>query len=198
MAIRKIARMGHPVLRQPTALVVDPTAPEVARLIADMFETMVDAEGVGIAAPQVYESVKIVMLYTPEDAARPDDLRDKDLAILINPVVTVLGESLEEGWEGCLSVPGLRGAVARPAHIGYRALGPDGQKIEREARGFHARVVQHECDHLAGVLYPMQMNDMAKLVFTSEWKHFAAAEGLDETEGLGDGEADPENDQEKE
>jgi len=193
MAIRKIARMGHPVLRQPTALVVDPTAPEIARLIADMFATMVDAEGVGIAAPQVYESMKIVMFYTPEDAAaRPDDLRDKDLAILINPVVTVLGESREAGWEGCLSVPGLRGRVARPAHIGYRALGPDGRAVEREARGFHARVVQHECDHLDGILYPMQMDDMTKLVFTSEWKHFAAAEGLD------DGEADAENGQEQE
>jgi peptide deformylase len=192
MAIRKIARMGHPVLRRPTALVVDPTAPDVARLIADMVETMVDADGVGIAAPQVYEPLKIVMFYTPEDGARPDDLRDRDLAILINPVVTVLGDSREEGWEGCLSVPGLRGAVARPAHIGYRALAPDGRTIEREARGFHARVVQHECDHLDGVLYPMQMDDMAKLVFTSEWKHFAAAEGL------GDGEAGAEGDQEKE
>lgn len=183
MAIRKIARMGHPVLRHPAAAIADPTAPEVAALIADMLETMGDADGVGIAAPQVYESSRIVLFHAPDDdGERAADIRDRPVTILINPIVTVLDDEGEEGWEGCLSVPGLRGAVLRATHIGYRALAPSGQTIEREARRFHARVVQHECDHLDGVLYPMRMDDLSRLVFTSEWKHFVASEGIDEEE----------------
>jgi peptide deformylase len=179
--ILKIARMGHPVLAQIAAPVPDPRAPEIQRLINDMIETMMDANGAGLAAPQVHVPLRLVIFQAPEERADPGLSEEErfdhtaPLTVLINPEIMVLDEGTEGGWEGCLSVPGLRGWVERPAHIRYRGLGADGQMIERTARGFHARVVQHEVDHLDGRLYPGRMDDLSKLIFESEIRHFAQA-----------------------
>jgi peptide deformylase len=169
MALRKIARMGHPVLRAPAAAVDDPDAPFVRRLVRDMIETMEDAGGTGIAAPQIHEPFRIIIFrVAPEGVSELAGDLPMDLTALVNPVVEPLGEERALGWEGCLSVPGLRGAVARPLRIGYRGLTPEGKTIEREVAGFHARVVQHECDHLDGILYPQRMSDNRLLVFAEE------------------------------
>jgi peptide deformylase len=178
MAILKIARMGHPVLAAIAAPVRDPTAPEIKRLVADMIETMEDASGAGLAAPQVHVPLRIVIFQAP--AARAEaDLPEAEpfdqtapLTVLINPVIEVVDPATEGGWEGCLSVPGLRGWVERPCHIRYMGYNTDGQRILRNAKGFHARVVQHECDHIEGMLYPQRMHDLSKLVFESEIQHW--------------------------
>jgi len=176
MAILKIARMGHPVLATPAAPVSDPGAPEIRRLVNDMVETMVDANGAGLAAPQVHVPLRVVVFQAPGE--RSPGLSGEEafdhtapLTVLINPEIAVMDNTTEGGWEGCLSVPGLRGWVERPAHIRYRGFGLDGRMIERTARGFHARVVQHECDHLDGRLYPSRMTDLSRLVFESEIRH---------------------------
>ena len=181
MAILKIARMGHPVLATPARAVSDPKTPEIRRLINDMVETMIDANGAGLAAPQVHVPLRIVVFQAPEGRTDPG-LSEAErfdhtapLTVLINPEIQVLGTGLEGGWEGCLSVPGLRGWVERADHIRYRGLGINGEIIERAARGFHARVVQHECDHLEGRLYVSRMNDLSRLIFESEIRHFQAA-----------------------
>jgi len=167
MALLKIARMGHPVLRAASTVVDDPTAPWVGRLVEDMIETMEDAGGTGIAAPQVHEPHRVVVFRVPEVTEMPGDSA-QDLTVLINPVVELLGQERAFGWEGCLSVPGLRGVVPRHLHIRYRGFGLAGEIIEREVAGFHARVVQHECDHLDGILYPQRMTDQRLLVFLEE------------------------------
>jgi peptide deformylase len=169
MALLKIARMGNPVLRAPAAAVEDPTAPWVRRLVDDMIETMEDAGGTGLAAPQVHQPWRIVVFFVAGErlSGMPGDVA-QDLTVLINPVVELLGRDRALGWEGCLSVPGLRGVVPRHLRIRYRATGPDGETVEREAEGFHARVVQHECDHLDGILYPQRMTDHRLLVFLEE------------------------------
>ncbi|MBV9549809.1 MAG: peptide deformylase [Alphaproteobacteria bacterium] len=181
MAILKIARMGHPILATKAAQVSDPAAPEIRRLVNDMIETMADANGAGLAAPQVHVPLRVVVFQAPGE--RSNDLSGEEafdhtapLTVLINPEIAVMDPKPEGGWEGCLSVPGLRGWVERPAHIRYRGFGLDGKLIERTARGFHARVVQHECDHLDGRLYPSRMADLSKLVFESEIRHFQAAQ----------------------
>src|SRR3954447_18850672 len=169
MALLKIARMGHPVLRARAAEVDDPAAPWVRQLVEDMVETMEDAAGTGIAAPQVHMPHRIVVFRV--DGERSTDLpgdTEQDLTVLINPVIEPLGSERAFGWEGCLSVPGMRGVVPRPLRIRYRGLGLDGKPIEREAAGFHARVVQHECDHLDGILYPQRMTDLRLLFFLEE------------------------------
>ncbi|MSO65776.1 MAG: peptide deformylase [Alphaproteobacteria bacterium] len=172
MAILKIARMGHPVLQRVADPVPDPTAPEISRLVQDMIETMVDAEGLGLAAPQVHVPLRLVIFHVPP--ARADDDHDEmPLSVLINPEIEPLAAASGSGWEGCLSVPGLRGRVSRFAQIRYRGVDLKGEPIDRVAEGMHARVVQHECDHLDGVLYPMRMTDLRDLVFESEWKHIA-------------------------
>lgn len=181
MAIRKIARMGHPVLRRRAAEVADPLAPGIRALIRDMLETMLDAEGLGIAAPQVHDSRRVVMFFVPDEAAEgeppadagPGAAPEPELMVLINPTVEPLTEEREAGWEGCLSVPGLRGLVARPRAVRYRGVAPDGSAVDRTAEGLHARVVQHECDHLDGVLYPQRMDELSSLTFESEWRRFA-------------------------
>ncbi len=175
MAILKIARMGHPVLARPAEPVEDPSAPEVRRLVQDMLETMSDAEGTGLAAPQVHVSRRIVLFSVDagRDAREGGEGGGVPLTVLINPEIEPLGEELALGWEACLSVPGLAGEVPRFTAIRYRAQGLDGERFEREARGFHARVVQHECDHLDGLLYPQRMTDLSRLVFSSELKHLA-------------------------
>lgn len=181
MAILKIARMGHPVLAAPAEPVADPRDPEIRRLVNDMVETMVDANGAGLAAPQVHVPLRVVVFQAPEGRSDPG-LSEAErfdhtapLTVLINPEIQVLDPAPEGGWEGCLSVPGLRGWVERPAHIRYRGLDLDGKTIERVARGFHARVVQHECDHLDGRLYTSRIGDMSRLIFESEIRHFQAA-----------------------
>lgn len=173
MAILKIARMGHPVLRRRAEVVTDLHDPEVQRLIDDMHETMIDANGAGIAAPQVYVSRRVVMFRVPAERTTEDPQdQPMGLTVLINPVLEPIGEEKHLGWEGCLSVPGLRGEVPRYSRLRYSGLAPDGSRIEREATGFHATVVQHECDHLDGILYPQRMTDLTKLIFTSEWDAF--------------------------
>ena len=182
MAILKIARMGHPVLGTPARPVPDPRAPEIHRLVNDMVETMIDANGAGLAAPQVHVPLRVVVFQAPGERTDPGLSEDErfdhtaPLTVLINPEIAILNPEPEGGWEGCLSVPGLRGWVERPAHIRYRGLGLDGKLIDRVARGFHARVVQHECDHLDGRLYTSRMGDMSRLIFESEIRHFQAAQ----------------------
>jgi peptide deformylase len=182
MAILKIARMGHPVLARPADPVADPAAPEIRRLVADMLETMIDSDGAGLAAPQVHVPLRVVVFQAP--AERSDGLSDAELfdhtaplTVLINPQIETGGPEREGGWEGCLSVPGLRGFVERAVHIRYRGVDHEGHLIERTARGFHARVVQHECDHLDGILYPQRMNDLKQLIFESEARHWLKEEG---------------------
>ena len=178
MAILKIARMGHPVLATPAEQVADPKSPEIRRLVKDMVETMIDANGAGLAAPQVHVPLAVVVFQAPEGRADPGLTEAERFdhtapqTVLINPQIEVLSPETEGGWEGCLSVPGLRGWVERPAHIRYRGVGLDGETIERVARGFHARVVQHECDHLLGRLYTSRMTDLSRLIFESEVRHF--------------------------
>jgi len=168
MAILKIARMGHSVLVDRAVSIEDPTAERVQRLVGHMKETMADAQGIGLAAPQVYQSLRLIMFL---DAADREDAAERAPVVLINPEIEPLDDRLELGIEGCLSIPGLQGLVQRHARIGYRGLSPKGDVIEREAEGLHARVVQHEVDHLDGVLYPMRMTDLTKLGFDTEMAH---------------------------
>jgi peptide deformylase len=182
MAILKIARMGHPVLAGRAATVADPTAPEIRRLVADMIETMIDANGAGLAAPQVHMPLRIAVFQAPEERTEEgfDQAERYDhtapLTVLINPEIEIAGPEIEGGWEGCLSVPGLRGYVERPGHIRYRGVDHEGRSVQRTARGFHARVVQHEVDHLDGILYPQRMSDLTKLIFESEVRHWLRPE----------------------
>jgi peptide deformylase len=173
MAILKIARMGHPVLRVPAAPVDDPGDPAIRRLVADMIETLEDIGGAGLAAPQVHVGKRVVIFKVPAErlSGRDGDL-PAPLAVLVNPVVDPVGDAMEIGWEGCLSVPGLRGAVPRWARVRYRAQTPDGETIDRVVEGFHARVVQHECDHLDGILYPQRMTDHRLFSFVEEWQRY--------------------------
>jgi peptide deformylase len=173
MAILKIARMGHPVLREKASAVADPGAPDIRALVADMIETMHDAIGTGLAAPQVHVPKRVVV-FEVSDArltGRPLD-RPQDLTVLINPVIEPLTTEIELGWEGCLSVPGLKGAVPRFTRIRYRGVGLGGAPIDRTVEGFHARVVQHECDHLDGILYPQRMTDLRLLTYLEEGMRF--------------------------
>ena len=189
MAILKIARMGHPVLRRPAAAVADPEAPEVKALVSHMIETMDDADGTGIAAPQIYVSARLVVMRTPgeADGEDADDHQWSGLTILANPVIEPLGDEMEDGWEGCLSVPGLRGIVPRYKRIRYTGADPRGGVIDRTVDGFHARVVQHECDHLDGILYPERMTDMTKLIFESEFRHLREARVVGDLEDADEG-----------
>jgi len=173
MAILKIARMGHPVLRRRADEVKDPAAPEIRRLAEDMLETMRDAPGTGLAAPQVHVPLRVVIFEVAETRAQREKSEAVPLTVMVNPVIEPLGEARSLGWEGCLSVPGLAGMVPRLERIRYRFQTLEGETVEREAEGFHARVVQHECDHLDGVLYPQRMDDLSLLVFAEELKHGA-------------------------
>ncbi|WP_439817644.1 peptide deformylase [Zavarzinia sp. CC-PAN008] len=167
MTVRPILRMGHPILKRRADPVPDPTAPEIGLLLADMEETMRAARGRGIAAPQIGVPLQVVIFHAPPT---PDidrmDLSRQPLTVLINPRITVLDATAEDDWEGCLSVPGLKGLVPRHRRIRYEGFDHEGNTIVREAEGFHARVVQHECDHLDGTLYPQRMRDMASLEYT--------------------------------
>jgi len=178
MAILKIARMGHPVLLRRCDPVPDPGAPEIRRLVTDMMETMEDAPGVGLAAPQVFQPLRLFVFRVPGGRATSDgDDTPQSNTVLINPSVELLGDEREMGWEGCLSIPELRAAVPRAKRVRYRGVDCDGNVIEREASGFHARVVQHEYDHLDGILYPMRMTDFRYFGFNDELNRAAAAQG---------------------
>ena len=197
MSILKIARMGHPVLRRRADPVEDPTAPAIHRLIRDMLETLRDADGAGLAAPQVHVPLRVFLFQVPaedpgedddeqpaEDPGEDDDEQPAEdagegdaeppapeLTVLINPEIEPLTDAIKLGWEGCLSVPGLIGAVPRFTKIRYTAVAPNGERIERTVEDFHARVVQHECDHLDGILYPQRMTDLSLLMFQEETRH---------------------------
>lgn len=186
MAILKIARMGHPVLRLRADPVEDVTAPAVRGLIRSMIETLRDANGAGLAAPQVHIPLRVVMFEVPEErAGDSEESVARPLTVLINPEIEPLTEETRVGWEACLSVPGLTGAVPRFTRIRYSGLAPDGSRIERIAEGFHARVVQHECDHLDGILYPQRMEDLSLLMFVEEMRH-GTPEGVEEEIEPGD------------
>jgi len=186
MAILKIARMGHPILKVTAAPVEDPTAPEMAALVDDMIATMHDANGAGFAAPQVHVPLRVVVFKVSPSRAHEEEEGDVEagvpLTVLINPEIEPLSDKKEPGWEGCLSMPGMMGEVERFTHIRYWAYDLQGNRFEREARGFHARVVQHECDHLDGVLYPYRIENMDRFGFTEELSQkSSAAEADDET-----------------
>ena len=165
--IREILKMGDPRLLRIAPLVPPAMlgSAELDALIADMFETMQAAEGVGLAAPQIGVDLQLV-IFGFEHSERYPDAPEVPRTILLNPVITPLSQDMEEGWEGCLSVPGLRGAVSRWSLIRYEGIDPKGARIERTAEGFHARVVQHECDHLIGRLYPSRITDFSKFGYT--------------------------------
>ena len=165
MAIRNIMRMGDPRLLEIARPVAEFDTPALHALIADLFDTMAAAGGVGLAAPQIGVGLQVVVFGFAASARYPD-AEAVPQTILLNPVIEPLGTEEELGWEGCLSVPGLRGEVPRFAAIRYQGFDPSGQVIDRSVSGFHARVVQHECDHLIGKLYPMRITDFSKFGFT--------------------------------
>ena len=173
MAVLKIAHLGHPILRQ----VAEPVSPEaigspaIQRLIDDMLETMEDHDGAGLAAPQVHVSRRVV-IYGVEENPRYPDAESIPLTVLLNPRITPIGEEQEEDWEGCLSVPDLRGRVPRFTRIRVAAYGRDGKSLRFDAEGFHARVVQHECDHLDGKVYLDRMRSMETLSFLPEFRRY--------------------------
>ena len=166
MAVREILKMGDPRLLRIAAPVTEFDTPDLLALVEDMFDTMRAANGAGLAAPQIGEDLQLV-IFGFERNERYPDAPPVPQTVLINPVIEPIGDEQVDGWEGCLSVPGLRGVVPRFARICYRGVDPQGRAIEREAEGFHARVVQHECDHLIGRLYPTRMNDLSRFGYTS-------------------------------
>jgi peptide deformylase len=166
MTVREILKMGDPRLLRIAKPVEQFDTPEMRELIADMFETMKDANGAGLAAPQIGVDLQLV-IYGYDSNVRYPEAPPVPRTVLINPVIAPLDDVEVDGWEGCLSVPGLRGVVPRWERIRYTGFDELGNAIDREADGFHARVVQHECDHLIGRLYPTRMRDLTQFGFTS-------------------------------
>ena len=166
MTVRTILRMGDPRLLRIAPPVERFSTPELRELVADMFETMRSVDGAGLAAPQIGVDLQVVIFGFRRNDRYPDAPPVPE-TVLLNPVIEPIDDAMEEGWEGCLSVPGLRGVVPRHARIRYRGVDVDGRPIDRDAEGFHARVVQHECDHLAGILFPMRIRDFSRFGFTS-------------------------------
>lgn len=167
--IREILRMGDPRLRQVSAPVPQFDTPELHALLLDMFDTMRAADGAGLAAPQIGVPLRVVIFgYADPDQRNPryPDALPIPRTVLINPQLTLISDDIEEDWEGCLSVPGLRGVVPRHAQVRYTGFDEKGAAIDRSVNGFHARVVQHECDHLDGILYPMRIRDFSRFGFT--------------------------------
>ena len=162
--IREVLKMGDPRLLEKSRPVEAFATPELHELIADMRDTMAHLNGAGLAAPQIGVLLRVVIFGVKRNPRYPDAEEVPD-TVLINPVVTPLGDEIEEAWEGCLSVPGMRGVVPRFARLRYRGFDESGTEIDRTVEGFHARVVQHECDHLDGILYPMRIRDMAQFGF---------------------------------
>ncbi len=163
MAVRPILKMGDPRLLRVAQPVTHFGSPELAQLLQDMRDTMAAANGAGLAAPQIGEDWQVVIFGSGRINPRYPDAPPVPPTVLINPVIEPLDETQELGWEGCLSVPGLRGQVPRYTHIRYRGFDERGEPIDRVVEGFHARVVQHECDHLIGRLYPTRMTDLTQL-----------------------------------
>jgi peptide deformylase len=166
VTVREILKMGDARLLRVAQPVREFDTPELHALVADLFDTMAAANGAGLAAPQIGVDLQVVIFGFAHNDRYPDAPAVPQ-TVLVNPVIEPIGDALEEGWEGCLSVPGLRGVVPRHARIRYRGFDARGTPIGREAEGFHARVVQHECDHLIGVLYPMRIRDFSRFGFTS-------------------------------
>ena len=169
MAILKIAKMGNPILRKVAEPVADPTSPGIAKLVEDMKDTLIDINGAGIAAPQVYVSKRVFIYHVPEHRI-PDGVEMDPVpwTVLINPEIDPLGDELKMNWERCLSVPGLHGKVPRHTHVRCAYSTLEGERVETEVRGFQAMVLQHEYDHLDGILYPQRMTDLSLLTFESE------------------------------
>jgi len=164
MAVRRVLKMGDPLLYRRAEPVKGFNTPELDALVADMFDTMAALNGAGLAAPQIGVSQRVV-IFSVESNPRYPDVEHVPTTVLINPILTPIGDEMEEGWEGCLSVPGLRGLVARHRSLRYTGFDQHGTPIDRTVSGFHARVVQHECDHLDGILYPMRLRDIRLLGF---------------------------------
>ena len=177
MAILKIALMGHPILRMKAVPIENPCAPEIGYLVDDMMDTLDDAGGVGLAAPQVHTPLRLVIFKVPAVRAAPErykaaglheESEEIPMTVLINPEIEAIGSVINPAFEGCLSIPDMMGQVNRHSHILYKGVGLDGELIEREAKGFHARVVQHECDHLDGVLYPQRISNLDTFGYSNE------------------------------
>ena len=167
MTVREVLRMGHPVLRERARPVDNVGTPELRALVQDMKETMAARNGAGLAAPQIGVSQRIVIFGVQKNPRYPD-AEEVPFTVLVNPKLVMLTREVEEDWEGCLSVPGMRGVVPRYRKLRYTGTDEEGNPIERVADGFHARVVQHECDHLDGILYPQRMTDLSKFGFNEE------------------------------
>jgi peptide deformylase len=160
MAIKEIIKMGHPLLLEKAKPVTEFDTQELHKLVKDMIETMEGASGAGLAAPQVGEGIQLV-IFGFEDNERYEEVEEAvPFTILINPIITPLTHETEDAWEGCLSVPGMRGLVPRFKKINYKGFDQFGKSVNRDVEGFHARVVQHECDHLIGILYPLRIKDL--------------------------------------
>ncbi len=170
MAARKVLRMGHPLLLEKSHEVKEFSTKELQRLIRDLRDTMHAEEGAGIAAPQIGVLLRVVIFGIKKDNSRYPGRGEIPETVLINPIITPLDDNMENGWEGCLSVPGMRGLVPRHIRVRYQGFDENGNAIDRRVEGFHARVVQHECDHLDGVLYPMRVKDMREFGFKDELK----------------------------
>jgi peptide deformylase len=164
MTVRRVLKMGDPLLYRKAEPVTEFDTPALHALIADMFDTMAALNGAGLAAPQIGVSQRIVIFELQSNPRYPQ-AEPVPRTILLNPVLEPIGDEKEDGWEGCLSVPGLRGLVTRYQHLRYRGFDPTGVAIDRTVSGFHARVAQHECDHLDGILYPMRLKDVRLLGF---------------------------------
>ena len=167
MPVREVLRMGHPGLRERAKPVEKFATPELHALLQDMTDTMAAKSGAGLAAPQIGVSQRVV-IFGVETNPRYPDAEPVPFTVLVNPKIVLLTREVEEDWEGCLSVPGMRGVVPRYTKLRYSGFDIDGNPIERVAEGFHARVVQHECDHLDGILYPQRMTDLARFGFNEE------------------------------
>ena len=166
MTVREILKMGDPRLLRMAPPITQFDTDKLHLLITDMLDTMAAANGAGLAAPQIGVDLQLVIFGTDAVNPRYPDAPVVPRTVLINPVITALDDEIEDGWEGCLSVPGMRGVVPRHARIRYTGFDQYGDPINRTVDGFHARVVQHECDHLIGKLYPMRMTDFAQFGFT--------------------------------
>lgn len=165
MAVHEILKMGDPRLLREAERVTEFDTPQLHALIADMFETMHAANGAGLAAPQIGVNLQLVIFGVSNNARYPEAPAVPE-TVLLNPVITPLSDDMEDGWEGCLSVPGLRGMVPRYKRLRYQGVDQFGNVIDREVDDFHARVVQHECDHLWGILYPMRITDFTQFGYT--------------------------------
>jgi peptide deformylase len=178
MSLLQVVRIGDPVLRRVAVPIVDPTSPGIRELADSMVETMIQAPGVGLAAPQVGHSLRLIVMRVIADrAAAAEDAEPERIMALINPEIEALGPETELGWEGCLSVPPFRGIVPRFSRVGFRGFLTDGTRIEGEARGFQARILQHEVDHLDGIIYLDRMTDLKSLGYDEELR--AAAEAAE-------------------